>query len=136
DAQALTEMLRSMFSVPAQPQGGGGGGGGGTQGAAEGGGIAQGGPVRMQFSVDPRTNSIIAVGSREDLVVVQSILLQLDQGDLRERETTVYRLNNAFAQNVSTALNEWLETERQAEQQPDLALSPFEQIEREVIIVP
>jgi type II secretory pathway component GspD/PulD (secretin) len=137
DAQALTDMLRSLFSVPAQPQGGGGGGGGGGAAAgAEGGGIGQGGPVRMQFSVDPRTNSIIAVGTREDLVVVQSILLLLDQGDLRERETRVYRLNNAFAQNVAVALNEWLQTERQTEQQPDLALSPFEQIEREVIIVP
>jgi general secretion pathway protein D len=90
----------------------------------------------MQFSVDARTNSIIAVGSREDLVVVESILLRLDQGDLRERKTTVYRLNNAFSLNVAQALNEWLQTQRQAETQPELALSPFEQIEREVIIVP
>ena len=37
---------------------------------------------------------------------------------------------------VAVALNEWLQTQRQAEAQPDLALSPFEQIEREVIIVP
>ncbi len=83
-----------------------------------------------------RTNSIIAVGSREDLVVVESILLRLDQGDLRERKTLVYRLNNAFSQSVAQALNEWLQTQKQAENQPDLALSPFEQIEREVIIVP
>ena len=74
----------------------------------------------MQFSVDARTNSIIAVGSREDLVVVESILLRLDQGDLRERKTTVYRLNNAAAQFVAQALNEWLQTQRQAESQPDL----------------
>ena len=135
DAQALADTLRSLFSVPA-PAGGGGGGGGGGANANEGGGLGQGGPVRMQFSVDPRTNSIIAVGSREDLVVVESILLRLDQGDLRERKTTVYRLNNAQAQAVAFALNEWLQTQRQAEAQPDLALSPFEQIEREVIIVP
>jgi type II secretory pathway component GspD/PulD (secretin) len=131
DAATLTEMLRSLFSVPAPS---GGGGGGGTQN--EGGGISQGGPVRMQFTNDPRTNSIIAVGSREDLVVVESILLRLDQGDLRERKTTVYRLNNAAAQYVAQALNQWLQTQRQAEAQPELALSPFEQIEREVIIVP
>ncbi|HEX5472588.1 MAG TPA: secretin N-terminal domain-containing protein [Lacipirellulaceae bacterium] len=135
DAQALADMLRSMFSVPAQPQGGGGGAA--TGGAAEGGGgLGQGGPVRMQFSVDPRTNSIIAVGSREDLVVVESILLRLDQGDLRERKTKVYRLNNAFSQEVAQALNQWLQTQQQTENQPELALSPFEQIDREVIVVP
>ena len=90
DAQALADTLRALFSVPAPT--GGGGGGNAPEG---GGGLGQGGPVRMQFSVDPRTNSIIAVGSREDLVVVESILLRLDQGDLRERKTSVYRLNNA-----------------------------------------
>ena len=131
DATALAEMLRALFSVPAQAAPGGGG-----TTPEGGGGLGQSGPVRMQFSVDARTNSIIAVGSREDLVVVESILLRLDQGDLRERKTTVYRLNNAQSQAVAFALNEWLQTQRQAEAQPDLALSPFEQIEREVIIVP
>ncbi len=129
DAATLADTLRTLFSVPAASSGGGNGSEGGS-------GIGQGGPVRMQFSVDPRTNSIIAVGSREDLVVVESILLRLDQGDLRERKTYVYRLNNAAAQMVSVALNQWLQTERQAEAQPELALSPFEQIEREVIVVP
>jgi general secretion pathway protein D len=137
DATALRDMLAALFSVPAQSgNSGGGGGGGGGNSNEGGGGLGQGGPVRMQFSVDQRTNSIIAVGSREDLVVVESILLRLDQGDLRERKTTVYRLNNAQASAVAAALNEWLQTQKQAESQPDLALSPFEQIEREVIIVP
>ncbi|MEX2307832.1 MAG: secretin N-terminal domain-containing protein [Pirellulales bacterium] len=124
DAEALAQMLRSLFSVPE------------TGEAPEGGGLAQGGPVRMQFSVDPRTNSIIAAGSREDLAVVEAILLRLDEGELRERVTTVHRLNNAFAENVAQALTQWLQTERQVEAQADLAISPFEQIEREVIIVP
>jgi type II secretory pathway component GspD/PulD (secretin) len=125
DATALVEMLRSLFSVPAVPEG-----------APVGGGLSQGGPVRMQFSVDPRTNSIIAAGSREDLAVVEAILLRLDEGDLRERVTTVHRLNNAFAENVALALNQWLQTERQVEAAADIVISPFEQIEREVIIVP
>ncbi len=134
DATALRDMLSSLFSVPAES--GGGGGGGGNANAPSGGALGQGGPVRMQFSVDTRTNSIIAVGSREDLAVVEAILLRLDEGDLRERKTTIYRLNNAFAQNVATALNEWLQTERQNVDQSEITVSPFEQIEREVIIVP
>ncbi len=134
DATSLMDMLRSLFSVPAESQGGGGQGG--ANATAGGGGLGQGGPVRMQFSVDTRTNSIIAVGSREDLAVVEAILLRLDEGDLRERQTTVYRLNNAFAQNVAEALNAWLQTERQNEQQSEITISPFEEIERQVIIEP
>jgi type II secretion system protein D len=126
DATTLVEMLRSLFSVPEARE----------EGAEAGGGLGQGGPVRMQFSVDPRTNSIIAAGSREDLAVVEAILLRLDEGDLRERITTVHRLNNAFAEYLAIALQQWLQTERQAEAAADLAISPFEQIEREVIIVP
>lgn len=133
DATALRDMLSSLFSVPADS---GGGGGGGDNQQAAGGALGQGGPVRMQFSVDTRTNSIIAVGSREDLSVVEAILLRLDEGDLRERTTTVYRLNNAFAQNVATALNQWLQTERQNEQNTEITISPFQEIERQVVIEP
>ena len=67
---------------------------------------------------------------------MEAILLRLDQGDIRERETTVYRLKNAFAQNVADALNNWLTTRRAAEQEAEVTISPFEQIDREVIIVP
>ncbi len=137
DAQALMEMLRSLFSVPSESQNGGGGGGNANNPNSGGGGsLGQAGPVRMQFSVDTRTNSIIAVGTREDLAVVEAILLRLDEGDLRERQTIVYRLNNAFAQNVAQAINAWLQTERQNEQQTEVTLSPFEEIEKQVIIEP
>ena len=90
----------------------------------------------MQFSVDTRTNSIIAVGSREDLAVVEAILLRLDEGDMRERQTIVYRLNNAFAQNVAQSVNAWLQTQRQNEQQAEITISPFEEIEHQVIVEP
>ena len=100
------------------------------------GGVGGGGLVRMQFSVDERTNSIIAAGTRQDLAVVEAILLRLDEGDVGDRVNTVYRLNNASAQGVSETLNAWLQTQRQAEADAEVALSPFEQIEREVVIVP
>jgi len=124
DANTLVTTLRTLFSVPAEAE------------AATPGGLSQGGVVRLQFAVDPRTNSIIAAGSAEDLTVVEAILLRLDQGDIRERITTVHRLNNAFAQFLAEALNTWLQTQRQAEAEAQLAISPFEQFEREVIIVP
>ncbi len=124
DAASLMTMLQALF----------GGGENADQQAI--GGVGAGGLVRMQFSVDERTNSIIAAGTREDLAVVEAILLRLDTGDVRERTNVVYRLNNASAQNVSETLNAWLQTQRTAEADAQVALSPFEQIEREVIIVP
>jgi type II secretion system protein D len=124
DANALVTTLRTLFAVPAEGE------------EAGPGGISQGGVVRLQFSVDARTNSIIAAGNAEDLLVVEAILLRLDQGNIRERITTVHRLNNAFADFLANALNIWLQTQRQAEAEAAVTISPFEQFEREVIIVP
>ena len=125
DAVSLVETLRTLFGVSEdQDQ------------DQQVGGVGAGGLVRMQFSVDERTNSIIAAGTRQDLAVVEAILLRLDEGDVRERTNVVYRLNNASAQAVSETLNAWLQTQREAETAAEVALSPFEQIEREVIIVP
>ncbi len=96
----------------------------------------EGAPAPLQFSVDPRTNSIIAAGSAADLAVVEAVLLRLDESDVRERKSTVYRLKNAPALDVAIAINDFLRTERQFQQtQPGLS-SPFEQIEREVVVVP
>ncbi|MGD9633943.1 MAG: secretin N-terminal domain-containing protein [Pirellulales bacterium] len=124
DAATLVTTLRTLFGVSEDNN------------EQQVGGVGAGGLVRMQFSVDERTNSIIAAGTRQDLAVVEAILLRLDEGDVRERVNTVYRLNNASAQGVSETLNSWLQTQRQAESDAEVALSPFEQIEREVIIVP
>jgi type II secretion system protein D len=124
DANTLVTTLRTLFSVPAEGE------------PEAPGGVSQGGVVRLQFSVDPRTNSIIAAGNAADLEVVEAILLRLDQGNIRERITTVHRLNNAFADFLANALNIWLQTQQQAEAEAAVAISPFEQFEREVIIVP
>jgi general secretion pathway protein D len=54
-----------------------------------------------------------------------------------QRRSRVYRLQNAPALDVANAINEFLRTERQItiELAPQ-AVSPFEQIEREVVVVP
>jgi len=123
DALSLAEMLRELF-------------GSGEDGDNTGFGAGDSSLVRLQFSIDERTNSIIAAGTQADLAVVYAILLQLDASDTRQRSTEVYRLKNSPAENVALALNEWLRTEREAEAAAEIAISPFEQIEREVVIVP
>ena len=63
DATSLTDMLRTLFNAGQSQQQNG-----------EQGGLGEGGLVRMQFSVDQRTNSIIAAGTKDDLAVVEAVL--------------------------------------------------------------
>ncbi len=123
DAVTLAEMLQELFGTGQQQ------GGGGAQGARA--------PVfELRFSVDERTNSIIAAGSADELLVVEAILLRLDAGQSRSRINRVYRLKNASANDVALALQNWLEQKREVEQTAPGVISPFAQLEREVVVVP
>ena len=95
-----------------------------------------GSQIPLKVSVDVRTNSIIATGSAEALKVAEAILLRLDQSDIRQRETIVIRLKNSQAEDVAQAVNEFLTSRRDVAQADTTVVSPFEQIEREVVIVP
>lgn len=121
DADALASMLRSLF--------------GSEEDSDEAGGYGSNGLSPLAITTDLRTNSIIAAGTADDLAVVEAILLRLDDAEVGSRQTNVFRLKNAEATNVADVLNEWLDTERAAEADADLAFSPKELIEREVVIV-
>lgn len=97
---------------------------------------ASSGLVPLKFSVDARTNSIVAVGAAESLRVVEAILIRLDESEVRQRQSIVFRLKNSPAADVATAVNNFLTSRRDLEQSGDGLVSPFEQIEREVIVVP
>ena len=129
DASALVEMLQTLFP---QQQQGAAGFPAAPVAAAEG----ESSLVALRFAVDLRTNSVIATGSRGDLEVVEAILLRLDASDIRQRRTVVYRLKNSPAAYVAQAINDFLRSERQVQQLSPGLMSPFEQIEREVVVVP
>jgi type II secretory pathway component GspD/PulD (secretin) len=98
DAVALEEMLRELFGT-------GEGGGGGGQGGGGGGANQAGDRIfALRFAVDERTNSIIAAGSTDELLVVEAVLLRLDASDSRQRINRVYKLKNADAEQVAFAL--------------------------------
>lgn len=129
DAQGLADMLQQLFGQQQQQQAGALA----LQTAA---GAGESTLVPLRFAVDLRTNSIIATGAAGDLTVVEAILLRLDESDIQQRRTRVFRLRYAFAQNVADAITELLQQEQQIlAQQPGL-LSAFEQIQREVVVVP
>lgn len=92
--------------------------------------------VPLRFSVDVRTNSIVAVGGAEALRIVEAVLLRLDESDVRRRTTTVIELRNAPVTEVALAINTFLTSQRElAQLDPDL-VSNVELLEREIIVVP
>ncbi len=119
DAVSLSEMLMGIF--------GSGEEGGGNNDEQD--------LNALRVEVDERTNSIIAAGSNEDLITVEAILRTLDSADTRQRQNRVYRLKNKFADEVAVALNAWLRAESQVQGTAPGLASPFQQIEREVVIV-
>lgn len=134
DASALAEMLQNLFGQQQQ----GGQGQQGTAGFQSATGAGESTLVPLRFSVDQRTNSIIASGNAGDLNVIYQILVRLDEGDIRQRVTTVYRLRNAPAADVAAALSGQtglLTQQRELNQAAPELVSPYEQIEREVIVV-
>ena len=149
NSSALTtiDLLQQLFTGQAQRQGQQGGGqfGGGQFGAnnqaqgglqlagAEGSGA---GLIPLRFSVDGRTNSIIAIGPQGALEIVEAILLKLDASDVRERKKTVIKLRNTFANDIALAVNQFLTAQRDLAQLDPNLVSTVELLEREVIVVP
>ncbi len=126
DAAGLVVMLRSL--LPSQTAT--------TPGAmlAKAEGETSFAPLR--YSVETRTNSIIAVGSAGDLAIIEALLLRLDERDVQQRKNTVYQLRNAPALDVADAINQFLRSERAVQQAAPGTISPFQQIENEVVVVP
>lgn len=132
DARSMVTLLEQLFANAANDQNAQDRLGIQVAGAED----ASSGLVPLKFSVDSRTNSIVAVGAAESLRVVEAILIRLDESDVRQRESIVFRLKNSPANDVATAINNFLTSRRDLEQSGDGLVSPFEQIEREVIVVP
>ena len=128
DATRMAELLETLFaSDDAQNQLG-------VQlaGAED----ASSGLIPLRFSVDVRTNTIIAIGGAEALRVVDALLLRLDESDIRQRKTTVIKLKNSPADAVADAINRFLEAQGElANIDPEL-VSNVELLQREIIVEP
>ena len=92
--------------------------------------------VPLRFSVEVRSNSIIAIGSEGDLRIVEALLNRLDLSESMNRKNVVYLLKNAPALDVATSVNQFLSSQRQLEAAEPGQSNPFQDLEREVIVVP
>src|SRR4029079_932301 len=129
-ASALADTMATLFEV--STTGGALGGATGAQPTS----LGTSGLVPMQFSVDARTNTVIVVGTPDQLDTVAAILYQLDLGDARTRTVQVYRLQNAFATPVANALSLWILNERNVYTAAGAIVSPTEALRRDVVVIP
>ncbi len=130
DAASLVETLRSL--LPSQPA---------TAGEPSVDAQLSSAPgetslAPLRFTVDVRSNSIIASGSEGDLQIVEALVMRLDESDTMQRRTSVYQLKNSPAVDVALAINEFLRNQRQVESATPGATNPFDQLEKEVVVVP
>ncbi|MDX1927129.1 MAG: secretin N-terminal domain-containing protein, partial [Pirellulaceae bacterium] len=127
DAGALVETLRALLPTQAP----------GTPGSSQ----LSSAPdesalLPLRFTVDTRGNNIMVVGSDGDLKIVEALIVRLDESDTMQRKSTVYQLKNSPAVDVALAINEFLRSKRVVENASPGAINPFEQLEKEVVVVP
>jgi len=91
--------------------------------------------IPLRFVPDQRSNTIIAVGSKEDLDAVEAIIFQLDKDDSEKRITQVYTLKNAKAENVAAVLTSYIQAKRNIISQTPGGVSTFTQLEEALIVV-
>jgi general secretion pathway protein D len=157
DATAMLTTLQSFF---AQDQAGGQGGfnqggfggqnqfnQGQNQGGAQprnlniGGGEPRLSLTPLSFSVDQRTNSLLVVGSENDIVAVEALVYVLDNNNARERKNFVYRLNNIPAEEADVTIQNFLSAQANNALTGALgaaasgALTTQQQITQDVVIV-
>ncbi len=125
NASDLVSVLRSLFPATAV------GSGVPPLATAEG----ESSLVPVRFSVDVRTNTIIATGTQADLQVMEALLVRLDGVASQERVTDVYHPRNSPADAIADAVNEYLRSERVVHQAAPGRMNPFEQIQQEVVVV-
>lgn len=99
--------------------------------------------VPLRFSVDARTNSIVSIGTAEALDVVDALILRLDSSDVRERKTKVFRLKNTPAQDIATAVQQFITAQLSVYQQTaggggggqqGQLISQYERLEKQAVV--
>lgn len=141
DATSLAGLIQGLFGLPVTAGQSTNGGFLGLNAGAQTAGLTTGGEsslVQLRISVDTRTNTIIASGSKSDLEVIEVLLLRLDEEGVESRRMEVVWLRNTNAQDVATALQNMLQQQTQQTINTLLQgglISAFEQVDRQVFIV-
>ncbi len=109
DAQTIFDMLNTLFAANAQNAGPQAGGGASNLPLQTGSGADGASLINLRFSIEPRSNTIIAAGPARDLQIIEDLLNRLDTRAVNNFTTEVYRLSNAPAADVAEAINTYLD---------------------------
>jgi type II secretion system protein D len=133
DAEQMVDMLEKLFERRAA----GASRGGADESAREltlgAGGI--GGRQEVSFTVDSRTNSVIAAGTPGYLDLVEELVLELDTRPIEDRKTTVYAPRNMVAENLASAIREYSQEEQKRLQELGDKISLARRQEREIVAI-
>ncbi len=135
DAETIFNTLDTLFTTDnqnGQQQGGGVSGlplqtGGGSDGASL---------INLRFSIEPRSNSIIAAGPARDLQVIEDLLNRLDARAVNNFPAKVYRLSNAPALDVAEAINTYLDGRTELVDADPRTATGVPAVNRSVIVTP
>ena len=136
DAETMLTMLETLFGGGDTQQQGNNQNTSLSQLPLQGGTAVDGATlVNLRFSVDVRTNTIIASGPSSDLQVVEDLLNRLDAKDMTDRRPRVYRLSNAPAIDVAETINAYLDPRNDIYSDDPRTTGAFIQADRSVIVV-
>jgi type II secretion system protein D len=94
------------------------------------------GVIELAFSVDERTNSLIAAGSPSYLKIVERLVFELDRVEMEERIARVVHLRNRQPDVVATAMRAYFEEEQRALREVAEGEAALRQLQRMVVIEP
>lgn len=102
-----------------------------------GGGLVQGeaGRQQLSFTVDKRTNSLIAAGTEQYLDLVQALIYELDSQDIADRTGLVYQIKHSTAADLSSALDAYFQAESSRYERLGDETAMARQIAREVSVI-
>jgi type II secretion system protein D len=159
DAVIIANLLQSLF-VGSQNRTQGGAQQGGALGGPFGGGGALGGAgannaqnnitrpllsltgqpsdgatlIPLSITVDERSNSIIVAGTPNDLDTISAVISRLEDSDVPQRKSLVYKLKNAGAADVASSLQTFINNSLSVLSTAN-QLTSYQNLQRQIVIV-
>jgi type II secretion system protein D len=90
--------------------------------------------IDVRITVDDRTNSLIAAGSRNDLNIIEAIISRLEDAELNLRRSEAFRLRNAQAADVVATVSDFV-TKSMAVLKTTNQLTGYQEGQQDVVIV-
>jgi general secretion pathway protein D len=91
--------------------------------------------TELRIGVDDRTNSIVVIGSRSDMTLIEAMISRLEDIPVQVRQNEVYHVRNASAIDLANALSTFWTTALTVLSTVG-QLSRYQETENDVIIIP